>query len=119
MTLIVPRFKSSHQRCSVRKSVLRNFTKFTGKHMCQTLFFSKVAGTELCHCYSKNNLLFSQVIASSLFLHESKCIFSYLIHFFSDIDETFNQELSYNPLFSGSCFTKYLYCKKMKLLHNY
>ena len=36
--------RSSHQRCSLRKSVLRNFAKFTGKHLCQTLFFNKVAG---------------------------------------------------------------------------
>ena len=32
----------SHQRCSVKNSVLRNFTKFTGKHLCQRLFFNKV-----------------------------------------------------------------------------
>ena len=25
---------SSHQRCSVKKGVLRNFAKFTGKHLC-------------------------------------------------------------------------------------
>ena len=37
-------FRSSHQRCSVRKGVLRKFTKFTGKHMCQSLYFNKVAG---------------------------------------------------------------------------
>ena len=29
----------------MRKSVLRNFAKFTGKHLCQSLFFNKVAGT--------------------------------------------------------------------------
>ena len=34
---------SSHQTCSVRKGVLRNFAKFTGKHLCQSLFFNKVA----------------------------------------------------------------------------
>ena len=28
----------------MEKGVLRNFTKFTGKHLCQSLFFSKVAG---------------------------------------------------------------------------
>ena len=38
------RVRSSHQRCSVRKGLLRNFTKFTGKHLCQSLFFNKVAG---------------------------------------------------------------------------
>ena len=26
------------------KGVLRNFTKFTGKHLCQILIFNKVAG---------------------------------------------------------------------------
>ena len=29
---------------SHKKGVLRNFTKFTGKHLCQSLFFNKVAG---------------------------------------------------------------------------
>ena len=27
----------SHRRCSLRKCVLRNFAKFTGKHLCQSL----------------------------------------------------------------------------------
>ena len=27
-----------------KKGVLRNFKKFTGKHLCQSLFFNKVAG---------------------------------------------------------------------------
>ena len=31
-------------RSSVRKGVLRNFEKFTGKHLCQSFFFNKVAG---------------------------------------------------------------------------
>ena len=31
------------QGCSVRKNVLRNFAKFTGKHLRQILFFTKVA----------------------------------------------------------------------------
>ena len=37
-------YRSSHRRCSVRKDVLRNFEKFTGKHLCQSLFFNKVVG---------------------------------------------------------------------------
>ena len=28
----------------MKKGVLRNFTKFTGKHLCQSLIFDKVAG---------------------------------------------------------------------------
>ena len=27
-----------------RKGVLRNFAKFTGKHLCHNLFFNKIAG---------------------------------------------------------------------------
>ena len=37
----------SHQRCFVKKGVLRNFAKFTGKHLCQSLFFNNVAGALL------------------------------------------------------------------------
>ena len=37
-------FKSSHYRCSMKKGVLKNFTKFTGKHLCLSLFFNKVVG---------------------------------------------------------------------------
>ena len=33
------------RRCSVK--VLRNFANFTGKHLCQRLFFNKVAGPML------------------------------------------------------------------------
>ena len=37
-------FKSSHWMCSVKKGALKNFPKFTGKHLFQSLFFKKVAG---------------------------------------------------------------------------
>ena len=36
--------RCSHQRCSTRKDVLRNFAKFTGKDLCQSLFFNKATG---------------------------------------------------------------------------
>ena len=55
--------KKKHQRCSTsfyrssrwgeggrgrgvfcKKGVLKNFAKFTGKHLCQSLFFNKVSG---------------------------------------------------------------------------
>ena len=36
--------RNSHHMCSIKKSILRNFAKFTGKHLCQSLFFNKVAG---------------------------------------------------------------------------
>ena len=30
--------RSNHQRCSIKKVVLKNFAKFSGKHLCQSLF---------------------------------------------------------------------------------
>ena len=36
--------RSSRPDVFCEKSVLQNFTKFAGKHLCQSLFFNKVAG---------------------------------------------------------------------------
>ena len=30
--------KNNHQRCSIKKGTIKNFVKFTGKHLCQSLF---------------------------------------------------------------------------------
>ena len=48
-------FRSSHQWCSMKKGVLRNFTKFTGKHLRQSLFFNKIAG-KACNFIKKETL---------------------------------------------------------------
>ena len=37
-------FRSSRQDLFSKKCVLRNFAKFIEKHLCQSLFFNKVAG---------------------------------------------------------------------------
>ena len=37
-------YKSSRPEVFYKKGVLRNSTKFTGKHLCQSLFFNEVAG---------------------------------------------------------------------------
>ena len=50
--------RSNHRRCSVRKGVLKNFAKFTGKHQCQSLFFNKVKGLDL-QLIKKETLVFS------------------------------------------------------------
>ena len=40
-------------RCSIKKGILKNFAKFTGKHQCQNLFFNKVAGLRLATLLKK------------------------------------------------------------------
>ena len=50
-------FRSSRPKVFSNKGVFKNFTKLTGKHRCQSLFFNKVAGLRyatlskkgLCH----------------------------------------------------------------------
>ena len=40
-------YRSSYRRCSIKiseRGALRNFPKFTGKYLCQRVFFNKVAG---------------------------------------------------------------------------
>ena len=44
LTFISPIFGSSNQRRSIKIGAFKNFTKFTGTHLCQSLFFNKVAG---------------------------------------------------------------------------
>ena len=50
--------KSSRPEVFCEKCVLRNFAKFTGKHLCRSLFFNKVARlTPLDNCFSTFYLL--------------------------------------------------------------
>ena len=55
--------RSSRLEVFCEKGVLRNFAKFTGKHLCQSLFFNKVAG--LWHrCFPVN---FAKIFKSTFF----------------------------------------------------
>ena len=37
-------FRSSRPEVFCKKGALRNFAKFTEKHLCQSIFFNKVVG---------------------------------------------------------------------------
>ena len=43
-SLSLKKARSSHRSSSIEKAALKNVAKFTGKHLCQSIFFSKVAG---------------------------------------------------------------------------
>ena len=51
-------FRRGHQRCSIKKVVLRNFTKIKGKHLCQSPSFNKVAAlrSQVCNFIKKETL---------------------------------------------------------------
>ena len=56
--------KAVAQTCPVSKGVLKKFAKFTGKHLCQSLDFNKVAGLSL-QLYLKKTL--AQVFSYEFF----------------------------------------------------
>ena len=65
------RDRNNHQRYSMKKVVLRNFAKFTGKHLCQSLFLNKVAGLRPAILLKKRQVF------SCEFCEISKTTFSY------------------------------------------
>ena len=50
-------FLSTYQRCSIKKGILKNFTKLTGNHVCLSLIFNKVAGHRPATLFKKETLL--------------------------------------------------------------
>ena len=56
--------RSCHLTCSIINGVLRNFAKFTGKHLCQKFFFNKVAESQsLWHrCFPVNFVKFLRTL---------------------------------------------------------
>ena len=37
--------RSSYRRCSLKKGILKNFAKFTGKHLCRSFFYQRDSST--------------------------------------------------------------------------
>ena len=68
--------RSSRPNVFCKKGVFRQFAKFTGKHLCQSLFFNKVAGLrpKACNFIKKESL--AQVFSCE-FCEISKNTFSY------------------------------------------
>ena len=46
--------RHSHQKCSMKKGVLKNFAKFTGKHLSQSLFFKSLCFNSVYPSSSSN-----------------------------------------------------------------
>ena len=54
-------YRNSRPEVFCKKGVLRNFTKFTEKHLCQSLFFYKVAVGHLWWLFLNVTILFNQM----------------------------------------------------------
>ena len=59
--------RSSYQRCSAKKVVLGNLTKFVEKYLCQSLFFNKVGSEDLAQVFSSE---FSEIFKTP-FIHNT------------------------------------------------
>ena len=62
-------FRSIRPELFCKKGVLRNFAKFTEKHLCQSLFFNKVAGLPP-NMQSKHRTLMNLIISFSFLFEE-------------------------------------------------
>ena len=48
---------TSHPEVLCKKGILKNFTKFTGKHLCQSLFLNKIVGqSPVCNPIKKKTM---------------------------------------------------------------
>ena len=73
-------YRSSHQRCSVKKGVLKNFAKFTRKHLCQRLFFNKVAGLDKTNRFGRWELNFKWSLIEKSFKQSYYLCFSFHLY---------------------------------------
>ena len=86
----VTTIRSSHQKCFIKKGIRKNFAKFTGKHLCQSLFFNKIVVYLISEVTNNNS--------------EETEIFQTHIIFFRT--KTLHKKCPYSELFSGD--TEYL-----------
>ena len=68
--------RSSRPKVFCKKNVLKNFSKFTGKHLHQRLFFNKVADLKLSHRYFPVN--FKKFLRTSYFIKHLRWLLLHL-----------------------------------------
>ena len=49
--------RSNHQRCPIQKGVLKNFTKFTVKHLCTVVLMASLKMVQKCFGMFQNVLI--------------------------------------------------------------
>ena len=84
MKLRDAKLRSSCPEVFYKKDVLRNFAKFTGKHLCQRLFLNKVAGLasgvfmRILRNFSENLFYRTAPVAASANCNLTKTILSHI-----------------------------------------
>ena len=77
---------NKHPEMFCKKRVLKNFSKFTRKHLCQSLFFNKVAGLSL-RCFPVN---FENLLRAAFFIEHLRWLL------LNKLEKNTNQHYSLN-----------------------
>ena len=78
--------RSSHPEVLCKKGVLRNFAKFTGKHLCQGLFLNKVADLRPATLLKKRlwhrrfTVNFAKFLKTPFFIEHLLWLLSYVVN---------------------------------------
>ena len=99
--------RSNHPEVSSKKCVLKNFAKFTGKHLCQSLFFSKVTLAQVFPCE------FCEIFKSTFFYRTPS-----VAAFASAHSQSLKQSLQRIYVFCLSDYLLFLYVEKNQLLYS-
>ena len=127
------KYRSSHRRCSVRKCVVTNFTKFTGNHLCQGLYFKKVAGfrpatlfkKRVWHRYFPANIAkflrtpFLQNTSGRLFLKIMQTLFQIFLFTFVSLQFSESLRKYFLRVSRTNCFCKNLLSKAFSCMLSY
>ena len=66
-------YRSSRPEVFSKKRVLKNFRKFPGKHLCQSLVFNKIAGLRPGTLFKKETVNFSETFQNNFFANNWCC----------------------------------------------
>ena len=77
-------FRSSRPEVFCKKGAVKNFPKFTGKHLCQSLFYNKVAGLGPSTLFKKRPwhrcfpVNFAEFLTTPFLIEHLRCLLLYL-----------------------------------------
>ena len=93
------------------KGVLKNFAKFTAKHLCQSLFFNKVPGLSLWNLRNFQEHLFYRTPLDNCFWKNNEYSLPWIDLIFRVImDVLWRRTNSYSPIFFPFCYLYFVYC---------
>ena len=93
------------------KGILKNFAKFTAKHLCQSLFFDKVPGLSLWILRNFQEHLFYRTPLDNCFSKNNEYSLPWIDLIFRVImDVLWRRTNSYSPIFFPCYYLYFVYC---------